>query len=125
MTTSPISLKALAERLEVSYSTLYAHVRRGSFAVQRLGKSYYVDSKEVPAIRRDLQKLRQGPPGLTVSEAAELLGVERGTVYSLIRVGSLKTTTVGAPVRISPRELERYRQRRAEWKNGRKALSKS
>jgi len=57
---------------------------------------------------------------LTVSEAAETLGVSRSHLYNLIQQGHLPTIRLGASVRIPRVWLERYIEERVEeWQAAR------
>jgi len=57
---------------------------------------------------------------LTVSEAAETLGVSRSHLYNLIQQGHLPTIRLGASVRIPRRWLEEFvEQQVATWQEAR------
>jgi excisionase family DNA binding protein len=46
--------------------------------------------------------------GLTVNEAAELLGVSRGCIYNILRSGQVDSFTIGRARRIRPESLTAY-----------------
>jgi excisionase family DNA binding protein len=47
-------------------------------------------------------------PLLTISQAAEVLAVNRRTVYRLVERGALTATRAGSRLRFEPAELRRY-----------------
>ena len=47
---------------------------------------------------------------MTVTEAAESLGINRSTLLHQIKNGAIKATRVGPIWTITPREVERYRR---------------
>lgn len=47
---------------------------------------------------------------MTLKEAAELLGVEAGTLRRQIGLGKLKAKKIGRDWSVTPKEVERYRQ---------------
>jgi excisionase family DNA binding protein len=53
-------------------------------------------------------------PVLTVNEAARVLGVERSTVYRLLRAGELEAVRVGKRRRFRPEDLDAYLERGRE-----------
>lgn len=60
---------------------------------------------------------------LTVSQAAETLGVSRSHLYNLIQQGHLPTIRLGCSVRIPRAWLERYIEERVEeWQAARDEL---
>ncbi len=48
-------------------------------------------------------------PGVTLIEAAALLGLDPSTLRWQIRKGKLKAKKVGRDWQVTPREVERYR----------------
>jgi excisionase family DNA binding protein len=61
---------------------------------------------------------------VTIQEAAEILGVAYGTVYSAVQEERLPHTRLLGRVLIARTELERYRERAPEPKRGRPPGSK-
>jgi excisionase family DNA binding protein len=47
-------------------------------------------------------------PVLSVDEAARVLGIERATLYRLLRAGELESVRVGKRQKFRPEEIERY-----------------
>jgi excisionase family DNA binding protein len=50
-------------------------------------------------------------PVLSVNQAAEVLGVERATVYRLLRAGELESVRVGKRQKFRPEDLDAYLER--------------
>jgi excisionase family DNA binding protein len=50
-------------------------------------------------------------PVLSVNEAARVLGVERSTVYRLLRAGELQAVRVGKRRKFRPEDLDAYLER--------------
>ena len=53
-------------------------------------------------------------PVLTIDETASILGVERSTIYRLLRAGDLESVRVGQRQRIRPEDLDAYLERNRE-----------
>jgi excisionase family DNA binding protein len=50
-------------------------------------------------------------PVLSVNEAARVLGVERSTIYRLLRTGELQAVRVGKRRKFRPEDLDAYLER--------------
>ena len=50
-------------------------------------------------------------PVLSVNEAARVLGIERATLYRLLRAGELESVRVGKRQKFRPEDLEEYLER--------------
>ena len=57
---------------------------------------------------------RRPLPVLSVNEAAHVLGVERSTVYRLLRTGELQAVRVGKRLKFRPEDLYAYLERGRE-----------
>ena len=57
---------------------------------------------------------RRLEPLLTITEAAEVLGVQRSTIYRLLRDSDLVAVRVGKRLRFRPSDLEDYLERHRE-----------
>jgi excisionase family DNA binding protein len=59
---------------------------------------------------------KAGPPlpVLSVNEAAHVLGVERSTIYRLLRSGDLRSVRVGKRQKFRPEDLVAYLEQRRE-----------
>jgi excisionase family DNA binding protein len=53
-------------------------------------------------------------PVLSVNEAARVLGVERSTLYRIIRRGELQAVRVGRRRKFRPEDLDAYLERNRE-----------
>jgi len=53
-------------------------------------------------------------PVLSVNEAARVLGVERSTIYRLLRAGELQAIRVGRRRKFRPEDLDSYLERNRE-----------
>lgn len=53
-------------------------------------------------------------PVLSVNDAARVLGVERSTIYRLLRTGELQAVRVGKRKRFRPEDLDAYLERGRE-----------
>ena len=51
---------------------------------------------------------------LSVNEAARVLGVERSTLYRLLRAGELQAVRVGKRRKFRPEDLDAYLERNRE-----------
>jgi len=51
-------------------------------------------------------------PVLSINEAARVLGIERATVYRLLRAGELESVRVGKRQKFRPEDLDAYLERR-------------
>jgi excisionase family DNA binding protein len=53
-------------------------------------------------------------PVLSVNEAARILGIERATLYRLLRSGELESVRVGKRRKFRPEDLDAYLERGRE-----------
>jgi excisionase family DNA binding protein len=53
-------------------------------------------------------------PVLSVNEAARVLGIERATLYRLLRAGELESVRVGKRRKFRPEDLDAYLERSRE-----------
>lgn len=53
-------------------------------------------------------------PVLSINEAAAVLGVERSTIYRLLRTGELQAIRVGQRRRFRPEDIDAYLERNRE-----------
>jgi excisionase family DNA binding protein len=53
-------------------------------------------------------------PVLSVNEAARVLGIERATLYRLLRAGELESVRVGKRQKFRPEDLDAYLERGRE-----------
>ncbi len=58
-------------------------------------------------------------PVLTINEAARVLGVERSTIYRLLRASDLEAVRVGKRRRFRPEDLDAYLERGRDESSGR------
>jgi excisionase family DNA binding protein len=50
-------------------------------------------------------------PVLSINEAARVLGVQRSTIYRLLRTGEIEAVRVGKRKRFRPEDLDAYLER--------------
>jgi excisionase family DNA binding protein len=77
-----------------------SHRRRQSLGMTHQSPSAYATAQIVPV--------------LSVNEAAAVLGIERSTVYRLLRAGELEAVRVGSRKKFRPRDIEAYLERDRE-----------
>ena len=53
-------------------------------------------------------------PCLSINEVAEILGISRGSVYTLMRTGALRPTRVGQRARFEQADIRAYLDRNRE-----------
>jgi len=68
---------------------------------------FTVDEPAWPARAAEPAALPAGPLLLSVTRAAEVLGVSRSTLYQLVAAGRVPVVRLGRAVRVPRRELER------------------
>jgi excisionase family DNA binding protein len=77
--------------------------RAATFAKNRLALRFDVEMSHFST--QGYEALR---PVLSVNEAARVLGIERATLYRLLRAGELESVRVGKRQKFRPEDIEAY-----------------
>lgn len=101
-----LSTAQAAALLGISPVAVFKRIKSGRLKARKIGRSYAIDRKELSDDLPDYAGPRGlGEEELSLSEAAQLLGVTRMTVYNRVRNGDIPARRIGRSYVIARKEL--------------------